>query len=241
MLSGFQVLAGSTSEAEMVGTWRVEDSTFRAWSRPTPGGTGLIHKRDGSSVILKSDGSNLTTNVATYRDPFGQLDLDPTARESIHNPPGLMPTTFHAFSLILKEDRTFVATNIPAGFFHLPAMAQASGTWALKYKKDPYSLAGEEFQTLFMYFSKPSAVLREKTVRWFEPLGEQPCLSVVEMSREKGWSVTLTNQRHAAATNSTPHLPVEALQNGEQDGAANRSQPVRAETNRTSAAAGSDR
>ena len=48
---------------------------------------------------------------------------------------GHLPTNFLAFSLTLKDDGRFIATNVPSGFFfHGPATSEARGSWKLTYE-----------------------------------------------------------------------------------------------------------
>jgi len=55
-----------------------------------------------------------------------------------------VPTNFYAFTITLKADGSFIATNVPADFFFdytpTPAVAEARGTWAVRHESEGRSL-----------------------------------------------------------------------------------------------------
>ncbi len=133
--SGACALAEDVSGAEMVGTWRVEPSTYVVVpSRGTYSGTGRIVKKNGTELIFGEGGSILATI------------------------PELMPASFAAFALILKTNGLFVVTNVPAGFlFDWPAMAEAEGTWALRTERQTPLFGSKtyEYQYCSLDFKRP--------------------------------------------------------------------------------------
>ena len=117
---GTYALAQSVSEADLIGTWRVEPSTYVV--EPNMGnssGTGRILKNDGTELIFGDDASMLATL------------------------PESMPTNFSAFELILKESGSFLATNVPSDFFFDCPTTEAGGTWALRAEME-LTLFGNE-------------------------------------------------------------------------------------------------
>jgi hypothetical protein len=106
-------LAEAFSEADIIGTWRVDPSTFDvidySETRPRSDFTGKI-------LVINADGIFEETYAA------GRRVVGPQ-----------MPTNYANFALIFEKGGSFMATNIPAGlFFDWAAMSELSGKWSLQ-------------------------------------------------------------------------------------------------------------
>jgi len=207
--------AESTTEAEMAGTWRVTPSTYVV--RPNMGnasGVMRIVQKDGTELIWH-DGSF----VATL--------------------PESMPTNYISFELILKKDGSFVATHVPSGFFFDHPTTEAAGTWALK--PTLFDTNGMD-QYFYLHFRRPSSNQWTTQVYLFQLGTSSPRQPVLPVLVGQHRQVCLTKHPEAILTNVAPSILFPPLnKNGEPDGSANRSPPVRAEINRPSAAAGPGR
>jgi len=79
-------------------------------------------------------------------------------------------TNSNAFALILKTDGSFVATNVPAGFFFfdLPAMAESTGKWSVTTNWFPRERRKEEnaYSEFNLYFTTPSNHYWSRPIGW---------------------------------------------------------------------------
>jgi hypothetical protein len=101
--------AGSPLEADLVGLWQVDPSTYAPVVREPD--------RSGKALIITKGGAFMATNIKDWR---------------IVGPPLAMPTNLSAFTLSLSNDHSFVAKNIPDHvFFNWPVTPEASGKWSV--------------------------------------------------------------------------------------------------------------
>jgi hypothetical protein len=208
--------AGSAHEADMPGTWRVEPSTFAVVVRAGAAAGNFT----GTALVINRDRSFVATNIADYH---------------VVGPPPSMPSNLVTFALTLRKDGTFTATNVPAGlFFDWPATAEATGRWSLKTNEVP---------TAFMLsFKKPSFGFLGWSVVWLQKdsLSSRELALHVAIGESNDRQFCLTKQFGSKALDAARGFVMKSSSaNG--GGAANRSQPFRSETNRTSSAAGSSR
>ena len=213
-ISSAYVSGGTISEADLVGTWRVDPSTYVVL--PNGGnssGVMRIVRKDRTEIIWHNG-----TVVATL--------------------PESMPPNFLAFALTLKENGSFIATNVPAGFFFDDAVSEGRGAWRLGTLMTGvplHPLTNEPY--LFMRFTQPSLSRWQTDLYWFLKSPSSPRQRFLHLDVGKHRQVCLTNE-YAFQLPGAPGDAPERRHKGEPDAAANRSQPLGLETNRASAAAG---
>jgi hypothetical protein len=211
-------LAGNFSENDLVGTWRVDPSTYVASAD-----MGIV---SGVMRIVQKDGTELMWHNGSF----------------VAKLPELMPTNFTAFALDLNKDGMFVATNLPAGFFFDLPIIEAAGTWTLNTNRVKALLSDNmsEYQDLWLHFTKPSTSPRTSQMLIFprKSLPQQPLLHIIAGIYRQ---VDLIKEQACGLTDAAPNFVPEHNIDGEPNGAVNASQPARSETNRTSSAVGSRR
>jgi hypothetical protein len=119
------VAAELLSEKELIGTWKIEPSTFKIRTFATP-------------------------------NSFPRPQL---------------PTNYRAFSLILHDDKSFVATNASL-FFRWPAMPEWSGTWWVTNRPLVSSRTNRGRMSSELYLLPPSTDRQtgrriDSTIYWF--------------------------------------------------------------------------
>jgi hypothetical protein len=188
--------ADRTSQDEMVGTWRVEPSTYTIVPRfvdHEERGKGFIITKDGSGIVFSNGLSVAKTNIPLVHDGFG----NPIPGRYIHPADTSMPTNLMAFALELRKDGSFSAGNVPADFFFgWPAMAEASGHWALHTKKD---LFGDELQSLSLIFDKPRQGYFERPLSWLHTKPAHKPLIPLSLGEDRG--VGLARDTNAVPAN----------------------------------------
>ena len=109
---------------------------------------------------------------------------------------GQMPTNYLPFGLVLKADGSFVATNVPADFIFdsKPAVAQAAGTWKLRYESYTNSLiyTGQDYIDLqFTTAPGPGSTGLIIDIRGTIPILDKgrPCIRMHHQFANKDWLV----------------------------------------------------
>jgi len=181
VFSGVCALAESTSEAEMVGAWRVTPSTYVVIpNMGNASGVMRIVQKDRTELIWH-DGSFVTTL------------------------PESMPTNYTSLELILKQDGSFVARHVPSGFFFDSPTAQAEGTWALRNVPDPPHT--NRMQQYFdLHFSSPSSNDWNTQVYLFQLGTSSSRQPVLHVFVGKHRQVSLTQHPEATLTNVAPSI-----------------------------------
>jgi len=229
IFSGSIALA-AFSLADMVGTWRVDPSSYvlalpSAIEHDCQGGSRNPHFT-GKMLVINEDAAFLETYVAGNR---------------ILGPQHTMPTNYAEFALIIKKEGSFVATNVPAGFFDDgTAIAELTGKWSLQ--TNSYVLRiGEaprkyEYPDFSLSFSKPSSGGTPSREGWMSPVRfprrqpSSPPEPVLWVTIGKSWQMLLRKQQSGMASS--------ARERDDNKHGTNVTRSVGSETNRTPAVTG---
>ena len=116
-----------------------------------------------SAIILLA--ITLTSSAApaplSDSDFIGTWRVEPGTFVSFADRRQTMPTNFTAFALNLKADGSFIASNVPAGFFFgWPASTEMSGKWKWRQGEN------DDFFYFFLWFERPSRGAWSTAVEW---------------------------------------------------------------------------
>lgn len=108
---------------------------------------------------------------------------------------GKMPTSFLPFTLVLKTNGSFTATNIPAGLFgSKPAVANAEGTWKLTYESYTNTAIYKGQDYIILDFITPQELGTSSLIVdvWGAiPLLDEgrPCIKIIYQFPNKDWLI----------------------------------------------------
>jgi hypothetical protein len=159
----------------------------------------FIVRKDGSAIVSSNGASIIKTNIPLFDNGFGELvpgQYVPPADTS-------MPTNWIAFALVLNENGSFAATNIPPGFFfNWPAMAEAHGKWSLNSSKSMVSKS--EYQSLSFSFRRPRSGEFETPISWLAIKPRLPKQPVVPLFLTEHSTICLAIDENLSPTNREP-------------------------------------